>query len=52
MLGGLSEVAPGYPYAYLPIFAQLGKSAERVGDIQGVMKVRHHDRGAEADRYL
>ena len=49
VLRRLAEVAPGNPDADLAAFAQFRKRAEGVGDVQGIMEIRHHDRGAKAN---
>ena len=50
MLGRLAEIAAGDANTDLTAFAEFGKCAKAVRDIQRIVKVRHHDRGAELNR--
>jgi hypothetical protein len=48
----LSEIAARDADIDLAPFAQLGNSAEGIGDIQWIVKVGHQDCGAQADWHL
>ena len=48
----MSEIAARDADIDLAPFAQLGNSAEGIGDIQWIVKVGHQDCGAQADWHL
>ena len=52
MLWGLAKISAGNSDADVTPVTEFGQRTERIGDIEWIMEVRHHNRRADLDWYL
>src|SRR5512143_1940229 len=52
MLRRLAEITPGDANADLAVVAEFGERGKGIRHVQWIMKIGHHDRGAQTNRHV